>query len=59
MEAIEGRAELPKDLKPVTPLDKIIVAAAGPAAVFFCWLCCLLPWLVWMVGQPDVEMGVT
>ena len=24
MEAIEGRAELPKDLKPVTPLDKII-----------------------------------
>ena len=34
MEAIEGRAELPKDLKPVTPLDKIIVAAAGPAASF-------------------------
>ena len=34
MEAIEGSVELPKDLKPVKPLDKIIVAAAGPVASF-------------------------
>ena len=57
MEAIEGRAELPKDLKPVTPLDKIIVAAAGPAASFL--LAVLFAVAVWMVGKPDVEMGVT
>ena len=57
MEAIEGRAELPKDLKPVTPLDKIIVAAAGPAASFL--LAVLFAVVVWMVGKPDVEMGVT
>ncbi len=57
MEAIEGRAELSKDLKPVTPLDKIIVAAAGPAASFL--LAVLFAVAVWMVGKPDVEMGVT
>ena len=57
MEAIEGRAELPKDLKPVTPLDKIIVAAAGPAASFL--LAVLFAVAVWMVGKPQVEMGVT
>ncbi len=50
MEAIEGRAELPKDLKPVTPLDKIIVAAAGPAASFL--LAVLFAVAVWMVGKP-------
>ena len=46
MEAIEGRAELPKDLKPVTPLDKIIVAAAGPAASFL--LAVLFAVAVWI-----------
>ncbi len=40
MEAVEGEAsELPKDLKPLKPLDKIIIAAAGP---LFSLLHCLL-----------------
>lgn len=57
MEAIEGSAELPKDLKPVSPLDKIIVAAAGPVASFL--LAVLFAVAVWLVGKPDIEMGVT
>lgn len=57
MEAIEGSVDLPKDLKPVTPLDKIIVAAAGPIASFL--LAVLFAVAVWMVGKPDVEMSVT
>ena len=57
MEAIEGSVELPKDLKPVKPLDKIIVAAAGPVASFL--LAVLFGVAVWLVGKPDFEMGVT
>ena len=57
MEAIEGSVELPKDLKPVKPLDKIIVAAAGPIASFL--LAVLFAVAVWLVGKPDFEMGVT
>lgn len=57
MEAIEGAVELPKDLKPVKPLDKIIVAAAGPVASFL--LAVLFAVAVWLVGKPDFEMGVT
>ena len=57
MEAIEGSVELPKDLKPVKPLDKIIVAAAGPVASFL--LAVLFAVAVWLVGKPDFEMGVT
>ena len=57
MEAIEGSVELPKDLKPVKPLDKIIVAAAGPVASFL--LAVLFAVAGWLVGKPDFEMGVT
>lgn len=57
MEAIEGEVELPRDLKPVKPLDKIIVAAAGPIASFL--LAVLFAVAVWMVGKPDMEMTVT
>ena len=57
MEAIEGSVELPKDLKPVKPLDKIIVAAARPVASFL--LAVLFAVAVWLVGKPDFEMGVT
>ena len=57
MEAIEGSVELPKDLKPVKPLDKIILAAAGPVASFL--LAVLFAVAVWLVGKPDFEMGVT
>lgn len=57
MEAIEGSVELPKDLKPVKPLDKIIVAAAGPIASFL--LAVFFAVAVWLVGKPDFEMGVT
>lgn len=57
MEAIEGSVELPKDLKPVKPLDKIIVAAAGPVASFL--LAVFFAVAVWLVGKPDFEMGVT
>ena len=56
MEAIEGSVELPKDLKPVKPLDKIIVAAAGPVASFL--LAVLFAVAVWLVGKPDFELGV-
>ena len=49
--------ELPGDLKPVKPLDKIIVAAAGPVASFL--LAVLFAVAVWLVGKPDFEMGVT
>ncbi|MEQ1852029.1 MAG: site-2 protease family protein, partial [Chthoniobacteraceae bacterium] len=35
MEALEGQTEIPKDqLKPITALDKIIVAFAGPLFSF-------------------------
>ena len=57
MEAIEGSVELPKDLKPVKPLDKIIVAAAGPVVSFL--LAVLFAVAGWLVGKPDFEMGVT
>ncbi len=57
MEAIEGQAELPKDLKPVSPLDKIIVAAAGPLASFL--LAIVFAVAVWVVGKPDAEMNYT
>ncbi len=57
MEAIEGEVDLPKDLKPVTPLDKIIVAAAGPISSFL--LAAVFAMVVWIVGKPGVEYPVT
>lgn len=57
MESIEGQVDLPKDLKPVTPMDKIIVAAAGPISSFL--LAVVFAVAVWGVGKPDIEMNVT
>ena len=50
MEALEGETEIPKDqLKPITPLDKIIVAFAGPLFSFM--LACVFAILVWQLKQ--------
>jgi len=58
MEAVEGESKLDKaELPPVTALDKIIVALAGPAAsmtlAFFCAV------MVWWVGRPVSDMERT
>jgi regulator of sigma E protease len=58
MEAIEGssshdRAQLP----PITPLDKIIVAAAGP--VFSLGLAFVFAIAVWFLGRPVSESEAT
>jgi regulator of sigma E protease len=57
MEAIEGQANLPEDLKPISALDKVIVAAAGPFASFV--LAVVFALLVWGIGKPDIEFPVT
>ncbi|MBX9742756.1 MAG: RIP metalloprotease RseP [Chthoniobacterales bacterium] len=58
MEALEGKAENNyADLPPVSPLDKIIVAVAGPAAsllLAFAFAC-----IVWGVGRPVSESEKT
>lgn len=51
MEALEGQTEIPKEqLKPITPLDKIIVAFAGPLFSFM--LAIVFAAIVWQVGRP-------
>ena len=51
MEAIEGKGESSgKPLPPISPLDKIIVAFAGPLFSFL--LAVLFAVLVWKVGRP-------
>src|SRR5215207_1190844 len=58
MEAIEGETEIPKDqLKPISPLDKIIVAFAGPLFSFM--LACVFAILVWQLGKPVGEADST
>src|SRR5688572_27832631 len=58
MEALEGETEIPKDqLKPITPLDKIIVAFAGPLFSFL--LACVFAVLVWQLGKPVGEADST
>ena len=58
MEALEGETELPPEaMEPITPLDKIIVAVAGPLFSFllaFAFAC-----LVWIAGKPDSEFDST
>lgn len=58
MEAIEGHTdERGADLPPARPLDKIIVAIAGPAAslgLAFAFAC-----VVWCVGRPVSEAETT
>lgn len=54
MEALEGQVEHSRDeLPPVKPLDKIIVAAAGP--VFSLGLAFIMACIVWVVGKPTSE----
>lgn len=54
MEALEGKVEQSRDmLPPVKPLDKIIVAAAGP--VFSFGLAFVMACIVWGVGKPQSE----
>ncbi|MGI8601439.1 MAG: RIP metalloprotease RseP [Verrucomicrobiales bacterium] len=53
MEAIEGRSENEEPLPPIKPLDKIIVAVAGPLFSFM--LAVVFAFLVWMAGRPIME----
>lgn len=57
MEAIEGEVELPPDLKDVSPLDRIIVAAAGPLASLL--LAFFFAFIVWGVGKTTPDMSGT
>jgi regulator of sigma E protease len=56
MEAIEGAAEAlpPEAFRPVKPLDKIIVAFAGPLFSFL--LAFAMAVVVWGVGKPESEI---
>jgi regulator of sigma E protease len=54
MEAIEGKTEEPAEKLPnVSPLDKIIVAFAGPLFSFLLAFCFAV--IVWQVGKPSNE----
>src|SRR5690349_13889165 len=56
MEAIEGKGESSgQSLPPISPLDKIIVAVAGP--LFSLLLGFVFAVVVWQVGKPDQEVG--
>lgn len=58
MEAVEGRSGHDKSsLPPVTALDKIIVALAGPVASMTLALICAV--IVWAVGRPVSEAETT
>jgi regulator of sigma E protease len=58
METIEGDTEIPRELLPnVRPLDKIIVAVAGP--LFSLLLALALGTVVWVVGNPTSQAGDT
>ncbi len=57
MEAIEGEADIPADLKPLKPLDKIIVAAAGP--LFSLLLAFAFACVVWIAGKPATTVPGT
>ena len=58
MEALEGKSETPvEQLPPAAPLDKIIVALAGPLFSFL--LALTFAVLVWLVGRPINEADRT
>ena len=58
MEAIEGKSDKPREnLPPVSALDKIIVAFAGP--LFSFGLAILFALIVWGVGRPVTEAEAT
>lgn len=53
MESIEGKADVPENLKLLAPLDKVIIAAAGP--LFSLLLAYVFAIVVWGVGKPVGE----
>ena len=57
MDAIEGESTSNEPLPPITPLDKIIVAFAGP--LFSFGLACVFALLVSWLGKPQSEAFVT
>ncbi|HEX7652709.1 MAG TPA: RIP metalloprotease RseP [Verrucomicrobiae bacterium] len=57
MEAIEGKVEGQETLPPVKPIDKIIVAFAGPLFSFL--LAILFAVIVWQVGKPSNQADRT
>ena len=58
MEAIEGKSDKPQEpLPPVSALDKIIVAFAGP--LFSFCLAVVFAGIVWGVGRPERESAKT
>ncbi|CAN5712456.1 RIP metalloprotease RseP [soil metagenome] len=57
MDAIEGGNENREVLPPISPLDKIIVAFAGPLFSFM--LACCFAVIVWQVGKPEQETNAT
>ena len=58
MEAIEGKSETPVEALPsVSPLDKIIVAFAGPLFSFL--LAVVFAFVVWGVGRPSNQTDNT
>jgi regulator of sigma E protease len=57
MDAIEGGSADAKPLPPISPLDKIIVAFAGPLFSFS--LAVVFAWIVYGVGKPESEANTT
>lgn len=58
MESVEGESKSSREtLPPVKPLDKIIVAAAGP--LFSFGLAFAMACVVWLVGKPKSEFDST
>ena len=58
MEAVEGKSGVQRqDLPSIGPLDKIIVAFAGPLFSFL--LALIFAVIVWAVGKPTVEAEAT
>lgn len=57
MDAIEGSSNSSEPLPPISPLDKIIVAFAGPLFSFL--LACAFAVLVSWLGKPETESNTT
>ncbi|HEY0789836.1 MAG TPA: RIP metalloprotease RseP [Chthoniobacterales bacterium] len=58
MDAVEGKPEAARSsLPPISPLDKIIVAFAGPLFSFL--LALAFATVVWVVGRPTAEAEAT
>lgn len=58
MDIIEGKADMDREaLPPVSAVDKIIVAVAGPFFSFL--LACAFAVIVWIVGYPVSESDMT